>query len=178
VVRLGCRSGRRVPPRHLGFSSGVLGNTERVGNNYGKGDCRETPASSPARNATVGVPTTRGSVGAAKAMEHDSFCLGESHRPSVRDLLATKPGLVGSLVHSSRSRRPDRSGVSPCANSESEPLSGGGGNRTRATLLSGRSPILTCCREPMRKSDVVGCEVTSVHLESRIVVGRWLPVGT
>ena len=30
----------------------------------------------------------------------------------------------------------------------------------------------------MRESDVVGCEVPSVHLESRIVVGRRLPIGT
>ena len=29
----------------------------------------------------------------------------------------------------------------------------------------------------MRKSDVVGCEVSSVHLESRIVVSRQLPIG-
>jgi hypothetical protein len=30
----------------------------------------------------------------------------------------------------------------------------------------------------MRESDVVGCEVSSVHLESRIVVSRGLPIGT
>lgn len=29
----------------------------------------------------------------------------------------------------------------------------------------------------MRESDVIGCEVPSVHLESRIVVGRRLPIG-
>jgi hypothetical protein len=39
-------------------------------------------------------------------------------------------------------------------------------------------PVVTFVAEPMRKSDVVGCEVPSVHLESRIVVGRRLPIGT
>ena len=32
--------------------------------------------------------------------------------------------------------------------------------------------------EPMREPDVIGGEVTSVHLESRIVVGRRHPIGT
>jgi hypothetical protein len=39
-------------------------------------------------------------------------------------------------------------------------------------------PVVTSVAEPMRESDVVGREVPSVHLESRIVVGRRLPIGT
>ena len=38
--------------------------------------------------------------------------------------------------------------------------------------------VVTLVAEPMRKPDVVGGEVTSVHLESRIVVGRRHPIGT
>ena len=37
--------------------------------------------------------------------------------------------------------------------------------------------VVTSVAEPMREPDVVGGEVTSVHLESRIVVGRRLPIG-
>ena len=33
-------------------------------------------------------------------------------------------------------------------------------------------PVVTSVAEPMRESDVVGCEVSSVHLESRVVVSR------
>jgi hypothetical protein len=72
---LRCRLDWRVAPRQLRLASGVLGNTERPSNNNRKGNCRQTPPSSPARNAAVGVPTTSDSVGAAKAMEHNSFCL-------------------------------------------------------------------------------------------------------
>ena len=39
-------------------------------------------------------------------------------------------------------------------------------------------PVVTFVAEPMPESNVVGCEVSSVHLESRIVVGRQLPIGT
>ena len=39
-------------------------------------------------------------------------------------------------------------------------------------------PVVTSVAEPMREPDVVGGEVTSVHLEYRIVVGRRLPIGT
>src|SRR5439155_22329955 len=38
--------------------------------------------------------------------------------------------------------------------------------------------VVTAVAEPMRKPDVVRGEVTSVHLQSRIVVGRRLPIGT
>ena len=38
--------------------------------------------------------------------------------------------------------------------------------------------VVTAVAEPMRKPDVVRGEVTSVHLQSRVVVGRWLPIGT
>ena len=38
--------------------------------------------------------------------------------------------------------------------------------------------VVTSVAEPMREPDVVGGEVTSVHLESRIVVGRRHPIGT
>src|SRR5580765_8285554 len=38
--------------------------------------------------------------------------------------------------------------------------------------------VVTSVAEPMREPDVVGGEATSVHLESRIVVGRRLPIGT
>ena len=38
--------------------------------------------------------------------------------------------------------------------------------------------MVTSVAEPMREPDVVGGEVTSVHLEFRIVVGRQLPIGT
>src|SRR3954468_11043002 len=37
--------------------------------------------------------------------------------------------------------------------------------------------VVTSVAEPVRKPDVVGGEVTSVRLESRIVVGRQLPIG-
>lgn len=37
--------------------------------------------------------------------------------------------------------------------------------------------VVTLVAEPMREPDVVGGEVTSVHLESRIVVGRRRPFG-
>jgi hypothetical protein len=37
--------------------------------------------------------------------------------------------------------------------------------------------VVTLVAEPMREPDVVGGEVTSVHLESRIVVGRRRPLG-
>jgi len=132
-------------------------------------------------------------------------------------------------------RRPQRLESKPNAGGSSWPRSGrilrrsgGGGNRTRATFPTGRSPILgnerlpngcrrpsvravnrwnllrvqllgdrlkghplsehrvdlypppvvTSVAEPMRESDVVGCEVSAVHLESRIVVSRRLPIGT
>ena len=38
--------------------------------------------------------------------------------------------------------------------------------------------VVTLVAEPMRKPDVVGGKATSVHLESRIVVGRRHPIGT
>ena len=38
-------------------------------------------------------------------------------------------------------------------------------------------PVVTSVAEPMREPNVVGGEVTSVHLESRIVIGRRLPIG-
>src|SRR6188474_424620 len=38
--------------------------------------------------------------------------------------------------------------------------------------------VVTAVAEPMRKPDVVGPELTSVHLQSRIVVGRRFPIGT
>src|SRR5205823_5268338 len=38
--------------------------------------------------------------------------------------------------------------------------------------------VVTLVAEPMREPDVVGGEVTSVHLESRIVVGSRHPIGT
>jgi len=38
--------------------------------------------------------------------------------------------------------------------------------------------VVTLVAEPMRKPDIVRGEVTSVHLESRIVVGRQHPIGT
>jgi hypothetical protein len=38
--------------------------------------------------------------------------------------------------------------------------------------------VVTLVADPVRKPDVVGREATSVHLESRIVVGRRHPVGT
>jgi hypothetical protein len=38
--------------------------------------------------------------------------------------------------------------------------------------------VVTSVAEPMREPDVVGGEVTSVCLESRVVVGRRLPIGT
>ena len=38
--------------------------------------------------------------------------------------------------------------------------------------------VVTSIAEPMPEPDIVGREVTSVHLESRIVVGRWLPIRT
>jgi len=37
--------------------------------------------------------------------------------------------------------------------------------------------VVTLVAEPMREPDVVGGEVTSVHLESRIVVGGRRPLG-
>jgi hypothetical protein len=37
--------------------------------------------------------------------------------------------------------------------------------------------VVTLVAEPVREPDVVGGEVTSVHLESRIVVGRGPPLG-
>ena len=37
--------------------------------------------------------------------------------------------------------------------------------------------VVTSVAEPMREPDVVGGEVTSVHLEFRVVVGRRLPIG-
>src|SRR4029453_18127886 len=37
--------------------------------------------------------------------------------------------------------------------------------------------VATSVAEPMREPDVVGGEVTSVRLESRIVVGRRRPIG-
>jgi hypothetical protein len=41
-----------------------------------------------------------------------------------------------------------------------------------------RNMLVTLVAEPMRKPDVVGREATSVHFESRIVVGRRHPIGT
>ena len=38
--------------------------------------------------------------------------------------------------------------------------------------------VVTLVAEPVREPDVVGGEMTSVHLQSRIVVGRRLPIGT
>jgi hypothetical protein len=38
--------------------------------------------------------------------------------------------------------------------------------------------VVTLVADPMREPDVVGREVASVHLESRIVVGRRRPIGT
>jgi hypothetical protein len=38
--------------------------------------------------------------------------------------------------------------------------------------------VVTLIAEPVRKPDVVGREATSVHFESRIVVGRRHPIGT
>src|SRR5947208_16338622 len=38
--------------------------------------------------------------------------------------------------------------------------------------------VVTLVADPMREPDVVGGEVTSVHLEPRIVVGRRHPIGT
>jgi hypothetical protein len=46
----------------------------------------------------------------------------------------------------------------------------------RVDLLS--PCVVTAVAEPMRKPDVVRGEVTSVHLQSRIVVGGRLPIGT
>jgi hypothetical protein len=42
----------------------------------------------------------------------------------------------------------------------------------------GITSVVTSVAEPMREPDVVRGEVTSVHLESRIVVGRRLPIRT
>jgi hypothetical protein len=39
-------------------------------------------------------------------------------------------------------------------------------------------PVVTSVAEPMCESDVVGCEMSSVHLESRVMVSRRLPIGT
>ena len=62
----------------IGLAGGVLSETECSSSDNGKGDCRQTPASLPARNAAVGVPTTSDHVGATKAVEHDSLCLHAS----------------------------------------------------------------------------------------------------